>query len=233
MRLRVHVATANEELVVLINEGYEIFSDVQAMYNKRKAENTYNDSTDADELVSPLQVWADKVEESLIQIFPTKLEAYLFNDPVIPFHTGGGDSNYQEYIFRCRHFIRGLNKIRLDSLPEYTDLPLDFRLYVEDIESFRKVRDVNPAIVEDELKNGYFDKSEEFVQSALERILRVSFHKKDWGGEINDLYTANLSINGTRHETAFLLKWMVKILRESLKRMGRSSNGVEKTRFRC
>jgi len=40
----------------------------------------------------------------------------------------------------------------------------------------------------------------------VERILNVPFHKKDWGGELNDLYTANLLINGTRHETAFLLK---------------------------
>src|SRR6266436_1134280 len=107
---------------------------------------------------------------------------------------------------KCRHYVRGLNEIRLRSLPEYTDLPLEARLYVEDIDSFRRVRDVNPAVVMDLLKDGYFDRSEDFVQTGLERILSVPFHKKDWGGEQNDLYTANVTINGARRETAFLLK---------------------------
>jgi len=79
-------------------------------------------------------------------------------------------------------------------------------LYVEDIDSFRKVRDVNPATVMDVLTDGYLNRSEDSVQTALERILSVPFHKKDWGGEQNDLYTANLLINGARYETAFLLK---------------------------
>jgi hypothetical protein len=88
----------------------------------------------------------------------------------------------------------------------FTSLPLDVRLYVEDIDSFHKVRDVNPALVMDALTDGYLDRSEDSVQTALERILSVPFHKKDWGGEQNDLYTANVLINGARHETAFLLK---------------------------
>jgi hypothetical protein len=117
-----------------------------------------------------------------------------------------GDYHYQSTLSRCRCFVRGLNRIRLQSLPEYTDLPLDVRLYVEDIDSFHKVRDVNPATVMAALDNGYLDRSEDSIQLALERILCVSFHKTDWGGELNDLYTSNLLINGTRHETAFMLK---------------------------
>ena len=85
-------------------------------------------------------------------------------------------------------------------------MPLDARLYVEDIDSLRKVRDVNSATVMDVLEDGYLDRSEDSIQVALERILNVPFHKKDWGGEINDLYTANVIINGARCETAFLLK---------------------------
>jgi hypothetical protein len=159
-----------------------------------------------DELVAPVTAWAEKVVEALGRIFPTRLETHLFSDPEIPFGAVSGDYKYQSTLRRCRYFVRGLNKIRLQSLPEYTDLPLDARLYVEDIDSFRKVRDVNPATVMDVLNNGYLDRSEDSVQTALERILSVPFHKKDWGGELNDLYTANLLINGERHETAFLLK---------------------------
>lgn len=80
------------------------------------------------------------------------------------------------------------------------------RLYVEDVDSFSKVRDVNPSMVTRFLSNSFLDWSEDQVQLALEQILDVSFHKKDWGGEINDLYTANVVVAGDRRATAFLLK---------------------------
>ena len=206
MRLRIHSGTANEELVALLNEGYDAVSAMQEEYQQKKDAGTYDDSKDVNGLIAPVENWANKVAESLVRIFPTKLELHLFQNPEIPFGTVSGDYNFQSALQRCHYFLRGLNKIRLQSLPEYTDLPLDARLYVEDIESFRKVRDINPATVVDVLNDGYLDRSEDSIQTALERILSVPFHKKDWGGELNDLYTANLIVTGTRHETAFLLK---------------------------
>ena len=80
------------------------------------------------------------------------------------------------------------------------------RLFVEDIDSFRKVRDINPAAVKDRLKNGYLDEIEDNIQTGFESILGVSFHKKDWGGELNDLYTSNVTVAGRPVPTAFLLK---------------------------
>ena len=200
MRLKVHIATANEELIALVNEGYEALSEVQANYEKMKDSGTYDDTKDVAGLAVPVDTWA------LGRIFPTELEINLFSDPEIPLGAVSGDYRCACMLQRCRYLVRGLNNIRLQSLPEYTDLPLEARMYVEDIDSFRKVRDVNPAVVMDVLTNGYFDRPEDFVQTALERILSVPFHKKDWGGEQNDLYTANVLINGARHETAFLLK---------------------------
>src|SRR5437660_9554881 len=92
------------------------------------------------------------------------------------------------------------------SLLQYTNLPLQERLYIEDIEGFQKVRDVNPAMVAGFLSKGFLDRAEDQVQMALEQILGVPFHRKDWGGEVNDLYTANVVVNGSRRATAFLLK---------------------------
>lgn len=56
------------------------------------------------------------------------------------------------------------------------------------------------------LSNGFLAWSEDRVQLALEQILGVSFHRRDWGGEINDLYTANVVVSGARRASAFLLK---------------------------
>lgn len=206
MRLRIHFSAANDELVLLINEGYESINEAQEEYKKRKDAGSYNDQSDVSAIAEPVEKWASKVNSSLEQIFPTLLEGNLFANPDIPFGAVSGDYKYQSFISRAHHYVRGLNKIRIQSLPEYTDLPLDTRLYVEGIDSFSKVRDINPSMVQEFIENGYFDKSEDFVQLALERILNVSLHKNDWGGEQNDLYTANTKINGARYSTAFLLK---------------------------
>lgn len=179
MRLRVHANTANEELVRLVNEGYEALAAVQAEYQKRKSQGTYDDSKHANEIAVPIEHWATNATASLVSIFPTQLEKHLFLDPEIPLGAVSGDYNYQGLLRRCRYFVRGLNKIRLQSLPEYTDLPLDARLYVEDIDSFHKVRDVNPSTVMNVLSDGYLDRSEDSIQAAFERILMVPFHKKD------------------------------------------------------
>lgn len=80
------------------------------------------------------------------------------------------------------------------------------RLFLDEIDSFSKIREVSPDVVAPLLNNGYLDMSEDAVQHALEQILAVSFHKKDWGGEVNDLYTPNVLVDGTRRATAFLLK---------------------------
>src|SRR5947208_1158502 len=95
MRLRVHIATANEELVALVNEGYEVLEVVQADYQRRKKEGTYDDSKHVDEVVAPVNAWAEKVVESLLRTFPTQLETHLFGDPEIPFGAVSGDYNYQ------------------------------------------------------------------------------------------------------------------------------------------
>ncbi len=80
------------------------------------------------------------------------------------------------------------------------------RLFIDDIESFNKVRAITPAMVSHHLKGGFLSISEDDVQSAFEQILEVPFHRKDWGGEINDLSTANVIVDGSRCMAAFLLK---------------------------
>lgn len=40
-------------------------------------------------------------------------------------------------------------------------------IYVEDVDSFRQVRDVNPSMVAGYLKDGYFDIPEDTIQMAF------------------------------------------------------------------
>ena len=200
------MASANETLISLINRGYIVLREIRADYASKKEAGCYNKETDTPDYQERTNRWATVVVEELRLIFPTQLEMNLFLNPDIPFGAVSGDYEYQALIRRFGYFVRGLVTIQQTSLAQYTDLPLQDRLYVEDIDSFRKVRDVNPAMVSPFLPNGFLDRTEDQVQLALEQILHVPFHKKDWSGEINDLYTANVVINGAHRATAFLLK---------------------------
>ena len=206
MRLKQPAAAANEELIALVNRGYQVLDRMHADYSERKGKNQFDDSKTT-EIYGPwIDDWATDVVEALRRIFPTELETHTFLNPEVPFGAVSGDYNYQSLRRRFTFFIKGLDVIRRDSIPDYTDLPPTARVYVEDIESFRKVRDINRAAVADVLHEGYLDMREDSVQMSLEQILDVPMHKTDWGGEINDLYTANVVVNGRRIDTAFLLK---------------------------
>ena len=81
------------------------------------------------------------------------------------------------------------------------------RIYIDDIDNFKEVCQFKPEKVMHLLdKNGQLNMKEDGIQIALENILGVNFHKKDWGGEENDLYTSNVTVSGNRIAAAFMLK---------------------------
>jgi hypothetical protein len=153
--------------------------------------------------------WVNKAIKVLQGIFPTSLELNYFRSreshAIVAYQGISQEFGRLSYETLPSYTDR-LKRILEIDLQRYTDLPIQDRLFVEDVDSFRKVRDVNPAMVAGFLKNGFLHYTEDQVQLALEQILAVSFHRKDWGGEVNDLYTANVVVNANRRATAFLLK---------------------------
>jgi hypothetical protein len=210
MRLKKSRVAAEEELIPLLNEGYQILTWIKTHYHEAQEQDSFDSERDNQLYEDTVNEWGIKVVEALNSIFPTELEANSFLNPPPPplgTITVGSDHRWYSLVRRLPGFIRALERVVEINLARYTDLPLKTRLYIEDIDSFRKVRDVNPAAVTHLLSaEGYLDQPEDFVQMALEQVLNVPFHKKDWGGEINDLYTANVIVNGSRTATAFLLK---------------------------
>jgi len=202
MRLKVSRASADEQLIALLNEGYHLRRQLMANYEQQRAIAMPDSYERADQ-------WANRTMETLRSIFPTPLEANYFSDRRS--HLAGEYRNMDQkfgtlYWHTIPTFLEKLQEILGSDLDWYTDLPIQERLYIEDIDSFRKVRDMNPALVSHLLVNGYLKATENQVQLALEQILHVAFHRKDWGGEIDDLYTANLTVSGRRRAAAFLLK---------------------------
>src|SRR5690242_1741475 len=145
MRLRVSPAAANEELIALVNKGYGLLDEMTDDYTKRKSAGVFDDQKVDDVYGAGINIWANDVVAALQRVFPTQLEAHAFANPEMPFGAVSGDYNCQSLRRRFTYFVKGLARIRRESLPGYTDLPLKERLFVEDIDSFRKVRDINPA----------------------------------------------------------------------------------------
>ena len=208
MRLKKSRPAAEEQLTSLVNEGYQALGEIQRDYQRKTESKNFDPGPDNKRYEDLINDWGRRVLAGLDEIFPTKLENNTFANPQTAFGTISGSIDYQYGCLtsRLRDLISGLDNIISRNLDRYTDLPQQSKLYIEDIDSFRKVRDVNPSMVAHYLTNGYFERSEEEVQLGLEQILDVSFHKKDWGGEVNDLYTANVVVNGARTASAFLLK---------------------------
>jgi hypothetical protein len=208
MRLKQSRAAAWEQITALLNEGYGVVTRMRGDYFPKRASRTYLLSEDNARYRQWMSEWAWKVQAALRDIFPTELEAnQFFYAPNI--NTTGPHGVNDEFIGllnRTQDLLAVLDQLRANRLDQYTDLPIKDRLHVEDIDGFSKVRDINHAMYDDLLTDGYLPVLENDIQVALEQILGETLHKEDHGGELNDLYTANLVVNGARTPTAFLLK---------------------------
>ncbi len=70
---------------------------------------------------------------------------------------------------------------------------------VDDIESFKKVENVN-------YDDGYIEIPEEDFKNGVAQIIGERGEFKDWGGESCDLISTHLKLNGRRVRTAFAFK---------------------------
>jgi hypothetical protein len=208
MRLITSRAAAEEQLVAFQNDGHELLNRMRTDYAAKRAANQFDQPRDIPSYQAAVSSWIGNVAHGLAGIFPTNLEANSFrNAPSKNIaYSSGENVAFGSLRNRMLDLIGALDQIVTINLERYTDLPLRDRLYVEDIDSFRKARDVNPDMVAGFLKNGYLSYLEDDIQRHFEDILHVPFHQKDWAGEINDLYATNLTVNGQRIATAFLLK---------------------------
>jgi hypothetical protein len=80
------------------------------------------------------------------------------------------------------------------------------RLHIDEIDSFAQVRSVERSAVADLLVDGRIDIPEDSIKRAIEEILHVPFHHRDRPDELDDIYTANVVVKGSRRPTAFMLK---------------------------
>jgi hypothetical protein len=131
-----------------------------------------------------------------------------------------GEENIDNFRSLCRKLSFGLDAdyetdfetlCKISGLLAYRDWLRKFidqhsRVYIDDIDSFNKVKSVTIESISHYLSNGRIELYEDHIQTSIEEILSVPFHKNDWPGEENDLYASSLIFNNHRIASAFLLK---------------------------
>ncbi len=158
MRLKVPRVTAEEYLTALLNKGYSLLNQLWSDYTELHRSGTFEADRDMPRYDALSRDWLQEVVATLEEIFPTPLEANFFGQR----HSFGEvdhfgiDQRFGRLAYQILpERIDRLRRVLDNDLPRYTDLPLKDRLFVEDIDSFRKVRDINPAMVRHALDDGY------------------------------------------------------------------------------
>jgi len=100
-------------------------------------------------------------------------------------------------------------------------------VHTHEIDQFDKVRDYVPRYRKsdlDVLKNI----PERDVKMAIADLLGVVTVPNDWGGELSDLFTPNVTIRGVNHSTAFLFKGPAKFHPMTLADLGKNGDQINR-----
>ncbi|MGA8807120.1 MAG: hypothetical protein WB973_04520 [Thermoanaerobaculia bacterium] len=97
-------------------------------------------------------------------------------------------------------------------------------LYVSQIDAFSALADVSPPSLE---KVGRLKEvPEESVKNAFAEIIGEPFVPKDWGGEMSDLVSTNVSVDGRRMSSAFAFKGPAKFHPLTVADMGKNGDQI-------
>jgi hypothetical protein len=195
MRIHTPLVTVKDQIMSLISEGYVILDHAYYFGNDQSLSQEYAG-------------WHSKVVNYLRDAFPTRVEWGHFIYSSLPNH---GDPTLPPTTLQDVRKILGARINVLDLILEKLKLHYEFepeakRLYIQSIDSFGKVRDLNIVQVKPFLKDGFLDWSEKKIKEAFLEIIGQSFVPKDWGGETEDIYSALVLLNGERVQTSMILK---------------------------
>lgn len=173
--------------------------------------------------------WASEAVAYLELTFPTNKETGQF------LYSTGNSYGYNDMapavenvINSTQRRVKVLEDI-LNTLESYYQFQLpEPRLYIQSIDSFSRVRNINPEQVHSLLNNGHFDIPEREVKEAFAQIIGQSYIPADWGGETEDIYSSLVLLNGERVQTSIILKGTTRTRETHLGDLGANGDQLER-----
>lgn len=193
--LKKSTLNVREGLVNLIAEGYHIHNEIDAFPKKDDLEESY-------------KIWRQQAIDFLSQAFPTMMEAGEFITTMAQEYRCSRDYSQvlDKVIFQIRCKTEILRNILNTFEQHYTYKEDRSRIYINDIDSFAEVRNVNHQQIDQYLNNGFLSEPEDNVKRAFANIIGEKYVPKDWAGETEDLLTSRIMLNGERVEVALAFK---------------------------
>lgn len=84
MRLHISKASAEEQVVALINEGYKIYEWIVQDYTEKSKLGNFDSNKDNQVYEERAQEWANRVIRTLNLIFPTELVLWKISSSILP-----------------------------------------------------------------------------------------------------------------------------------------------------
>ncbi len=186
----------------MIQSGNQLLNQFDSDYSARRGNGSFDPAVQVPEYQKQYLEWINDALVKLQQIFPTNVEAFRVRNA-----RGSAIVQAGMNIQFCSLKNELLAKLgAVDELfrtvDEYT-IPSSSEVYVEQIDSFVKAREINPREVKSLVPVNLL---EDDVQKFLEEIVGENFHQDDWGGETNDLFSSQILLGGQRKRAAFMLK---------------------------
>jgi hypothetical protein len=104
VRLKKSRNTAEEEIVRLLNQGYQLLNTLKADYTQKRKAGTYDAAVDHHRHTNAVKEWGRDVISALNSIFPSELESNHFLHPSTTFGAIAADSqdDYKAGSLRAR-----------------------------------------------------------------------------------------------------------------------------------
>jgi hypothetical protein len=223
MKLKTSANAARERIAEMIVSGNILLEKVTGEYSAAQKAGTFDEKKDIPVWKEQQVDWLHKCLAVLQDIFPTPTEAIrLKNAQASAPYQSGVNVKWSGLTTDIKAKLSALEGI--DKSIEKYSVEMADELFVEDIDSFGKARDINPRQVKRLLP---LNLSADQVQTYLQEIIGESFQGPD-SGEASDPLTVHLRVGGDRLKAAVLLKGSETKGKLTINKCGKSGAQIEK-----
>ncbi len=217
MKLKTSHNAARERISELIVSGNTLLDKVTGEYHTAKETGTFREDEHIPAWKDQYVDWFHKCLASLQEIFPAPSEAIKLKNAQ---GSGSPKTNvkWASLTADIKAKLSTLESI-LKSVDSYS-IEMTDELFIEDIDSFAKARDINPRQVK---RLSPLSLSGDQIQTFFGEILGEPLRSPEGGDAVTDILTSTVRIGGDRARAALLLKGAATRGKLTLKKCGKDA----------
>jgi len=220
MKLKTSHNAARERINDMIVSGNTLLDKVTGEYCAAKTAGAFSEDQHIPQWKEQYVDWLHKCLGSLQDIFPTPQEAITLKNA-----QGSGslkmNVKWASLTADIKAKLSTLEGI-ITSVDSYS-IEMTDELFIEDIDSFAKARDINPRQVKRLLP---LNLSVDQVRTFLGEILGEPLRRPDEGDAATDIFASTVTTGGDRARTALLLKGATTTGKLTLKKCGKHGEQI-------